>query len=85
MRALIFGLMGNGMSIIKNPLSSFDVEALLQACLNLGASFSKSVNEIKIEGLRGRICGSEDIIQAGNSGIILRFLAALAALSPHAS
>jgi 5-enolpyruvylshikimate-3-phosphate synthase len=74
LRALLFGLMGEG--VIRNPLSSPDTDRMIAACRQLGAT---------IGGDPLRVCGAlrppSGVIDAGNSGIVLRFIGALAALT----
>ena len=82
MRALLFALLAQGKSEIRNLLPSPDVTAMLVACKSLGASIELFEDHAQVIGVGGRICGAEDVIQAGNSGQILRFIGALAASSP---
>lgn len=81
LRAILFGMMGRGKSYVLNPLSSPDVDAMLLACKLLGCRIEKRGNSLEIEGLKGAIQGAENVIDAGNSGQVLRFIGALAALS----
>jgi 3-phosphoshikimate 1-carboxyvinyltransferase len=81
-RALLFALLAKGRSVVKNLLLSPDVSAMLLACKHLGASIEQREDYVSIEGVGGAICGAEDVIQAGNSGLILRLVGALAGLSP---
>jgi 3-phosphoshikimate 1-carboxyvinyltransferase len=81
MRALLFALLAKGQSVIHNLLRSPDVEAMLLACSSLGASIERMDDQILITGLNGSLAGAEDIIQAGNSGLILRFIGAISSLS----
>ena len=81
-RALLFALLARGRSTIYNLLRSPDVEAMLTACAHLGARIEREGERVEVVGVAGRICGSEDVIQAGNSGLILRLVGAIAALSP---
>lgn len=83
LRAILFGAMGEGKSIIRNYLPSTDAMAMVEACRLLGAQIDIFPEKIEIEGLNGKINGAEDVIHAGNSGIVLRFCSALGALSPH--
>lgn len=53
---------------------------MVQACRSLGAAIELFPDHILVQGVDGIISGSEDVIHAGNSGIILRFLSAVAAL-----
>lgn len=81
LRALIFATLAEGKSIIYNPLSSRDVEAMIKACLALGAKIEVFPDRIEVEGVNGKIKDIKSEINAGNSGIVLRFCSAIAALS----
>lgn len=84
MRAILFGALASGRSVIHHPLISNDAQAMLKAVELLGAKIvTLPSGSLEIEGLNGKIATAEDVISAGNSGIVLRFIAALAALSPH--
>lgn len=48
-----------------------------------GAKIDSHSNCLVLEGISGKIHHTEDVIQAGNSGIVLRFCTALGALSAH--
>lgn len=80
-RALIFGAMGCGISTIHNVLQSPDTQALIEAWKLLGARFMEIGNRVVVEGLGGWIRDVETRIDVGNSGIAIRFLTALCALS----
>ncbi len=82
LRAILFGLMGRGMTVIHNPLLSSDTEAAMKAIAHFGARVQRHEGRIEIEGVAGKLAPAEDVIDAANSGIILRFVAALAALIP---
>ena len=82
LRAIFFAMLAKGTSIIKNPLfGSSDLESMIDACKQLGALIRKNNNELIIEGIDLKINGAKDVIHAGNSGIVLRFLTALSAHS----
>lgn len=81
LRAILFASLAEGESMIHHPLSSPDVEAMIDACELFGASIQKENNQLKIVGVAGKPQVPADIIDAGNSGIVLRFLAAVAALT----
>lgn len=84
LRAILFGALATGRSLISHPLISNDAQAMLRAVELLGAKVvTLPSGSLEIEGLNGTISTAEDVISAGNSGIVLRFIAALAALSPH--
>lgn len=81
LRAILFGALGRGISIIHNYLPSSDAYAMIEACRLLGSTIEVTPHKIEIVGLNGVIQNCEDVIQAGNSGIVLRFCAAIAALA----
>ncbi len=81
LRAILFGALGKGKTIIKNPLQSADAQAMIQACRLLGAKIATYPDRLEIEGVDGKIHAIDDVIDAGNSGIVLRFISAIAALS----
>lgn len=83
LRALLFALMGSGISHIANFLHSPDTEAMLRAIELLGARVERGHDLLKIQGTGGQLLAPADVIHAGNSGQVLRFIGALAALSPH--
>jgi 3-phosphoshikimate 1-carboxyvinyltransferase len=80
LRAFIFALMANGTSSIHNPLISNDAKTMLRACEQLGAKYLFEHNTCHITGVAGVLKPSDDIIDCGNSGIVFRFLSALASL-----
>lgn len=82
LRAILFGSLGSGQTIIRNILHSPDTRAMIHACTLLGAELAVSPDRIEIKGMSGRIQCAQDVINAGNSGIVLRFCSALGALSP---
>jgi 3-phosphoshikimate 1-carboxyvinyltransferase len=83
LRSILFGSMGSGRTCIDHYLPSHDTQAMIQACQHFGASIQQSPLHLEIKGIHGKISHSEDVIYAGNSGIILRFCSALGALSTH--
>jgi 3-phosphoshikimate 1-carboxyvinyltransferase len=82
LRAILFALMGKGTSIIHSPLPSPDAAAMCAAICQLGAKLKAYPDRLEIEGVGGHLKTAEDVIQCGNSGQVLRFIGALAALSP---
>lgn len=80
LRAILFASMADGVSIIENVLNSPDTEAMIRACRALGAQLKYNNNTITITGVAGTPCLPDDIINAGNSGQVLRFIAAISAL-----
>jgi 3-phosphoshikimate 1-carboxyvinyltransferase len=79
MRALVFAALAHGTSTIENALKSTDTDKMLAALRLLGIKIEESKNLLQIQ---GGLQTAEDVIDAGNSGIILRFLGAVAALLP---
>ncbi len=82
MRALLFAMMGKGLSTVQSPLLSPDTDKACMAISSLGASVEKDENTIYIHGKGGKFSAAQKI-DVGNSGILLRFLSALSSLSPH--
>ncbi len=82
MRAILFGAMGSGATRISAYLESPDTHAMVAAMRLFGAEIKVDPNSMEIVGVGGKLRPCEDIIQSGNSGQVLRFCGALAALSP---
>jgi 3-phosphoshikimate 1-carboxyvinyltransferase len=83
LRAILFAGMAGGQSEIRNVLESPDVEAMLTAITALGANYQRAGNVIKIHGVAGQLKFPQIPVDAGNSGIVLRFIAALVANLSH--
>lgn len=82
LRAILFGALAKGKTRITNFLESPDTQAMINACEALGAKIEKlSSTTLQICGVDGMIKEAENVIDAGNSGIVLRFIAAACALS----
>lgn len=81
LRAILFGSLAKGKSFVRNYLPSTDAQAMIEACRLLGAKLYVSDNTIEIEGINGKLDHTEDVINAGNSGIVLRFCSAIGALA----
>jgi 3-phosphoshikimate 1-carboxyvinyltransferase len=81
LRAILLASLANGESIIRHPLHSPDADAMIRACEFLGAKMKFQKNQWIIAGVAGKPHSPPDIIDAGNSGIVLRFIAAVAALT----
>jgi len=77
LRALVFGLLARGLTEISGYLDSPDTYAMVRACRLLGARTEVFPDRIEIE---GNLRPAEDVIDAGNSGIVLRFIGAVSAL-----
>ena len=83
LRSILFGSLGKGKSIIHRYLHSSDTKSMAEACRLFGAEVDFYSDRIEISGIGGKILGSEDVIHAGNSGIVLRFCSAIGALAKH--
>jgi 3-phosphoshikimate 1-carboxyvinyltransferase len=81
LRAILFGLMGKGKTTIHHYLPSPDAYAMIEAVRKLGASVAVSKTTLEIQGVDGSLKAAEDVIDSGNSGQVLRFIGALAALN----
>src|SRR5581483_7851196 len=77
-RAILFASLARGKSTIANSLLSEDAEAMKEAVKALGATVEQEKELLIIEGMGGVIQPS--IINAKDSGLVLRFLTALGAL-----
>jgi 3-phosphoshikimate 1-carboxyvinyltransferase len=80
MRAILFATLANGTSTISHYLHSPDVIAMIKACRLLGARIDQTPDRLLITGVSGCPCLPHETIDAGNSGQVLRFVAAIAAL-----
>lgn len=83
LRAILFAALAKGKSSVRNYLPSTDALAMIDACRLLGATLEVSGTDIEIEGINGKLDFTEDVINAGNSGIVLRFCSAIGALAKH--
>lgn len=83
LRAILFGALADGKSTIHGYLDSTDTQAMIEACRHFGATLDVYPDRIEIKGVNGKITHTEDVINAGNSGIVLRFCAAVGALSKN--
>lgn len=82
LRAILFASLANGKSAISHYLPSPDTGAMIDACRQMGAKIDVQENQLVIEGVSGQPKLPENIINAGNSGQVLRFVLAIAALQP---
>lgn len=80
LRAILFAAHANGTSIIQKPLQSPDTEAMIRASRSLGAEIYSFDDGYKIVGNTHFDRLLDPIIDAGNSGIVLRFVGAVSAL-----
>ncbi len=82
LRAILFAALGTGVSRIENFLKSPDTDAMILALTKMGARISVSETMLEIEGIDGKPKTPDDVIDCGNSGQVLRFVGAIAALCP---
>lgn len=80
LRAILFASLAHGHSRIRHYLVSPDTDAMIQACIAFGAVIQKENDEILIQGVNGKPHFSDTLIDAGNSGQVLRFIGAIAGL-----
>lgn len=81
LRAILFASMAEGKSIIRNYLQSPDTQAMIKACQQLGAQVFIKEQQLEIVGVAGKPKTPDNIIDAGNSGQVLRFITAVTALT----
>ncbi len=79
-RALMFGSIAIGRSLVRNLLGSEDVAATRQALTQLGCTFQETPNGLIIE--PGQWRSPDRAIDCGNSGTSMRLLAGLIASHP---
>ncbi len=77
LRAILFASLAKGTSIIDNILLSPDATAMIVACEQLGAKITKNNQHLCIIGTNGNLKTPDNVIDAGNSGIVLRFIASI--------
>lgn len=82
-RALLFAFLAKGKSVISSPLLSPDTDAMIEAISLLGGNVERFSDHIEITGVDGKIGPAEDVLNAGNSGLVLRFMGAIGALGTH--
>lgn len=83
LRAIVFATLAHGESIIHNVLPSPDTEAMIRACIALGAKIRSEKKSLFITGTGGNLSTPLNVIDVGNSGQALRFIGAIATLAPH--
>lgn len=82
-RAILLGAMAQGTSIVRNILESPDTIQAIKSAKQLGAIITENEHELVITGVAGAPTAPDNVIDAGNSGQVLRFAAALASLGKH--
>ena len=82
-RAIFFASMAKGSSTISNILLSPDISAMISACRQLGANIQQNGTDLTITGINNQLRTPDDVIDSGNSGQVLRFIACLAGLQEN--
>ncbi len=80
LRAILFASLASGTSTVDNALLSTDTASMIAACKQLGAKIEQNESSFTITGVGGKLHPPSTSIDAGNSGIVLRFISAIAAL-----
>lgn len=80
LRAILFASLATGESTIHDYLPSPDATAMINACRQLGAQITQDGKTITVIGNAGHLKVPDDVIDCGNSGQVLRFVAAIASL-----
>lgn len=81
LRALVLASLARGSSRIANPLMGDDQKNLINCLRALGAGLSVEKDVVTVEGCSGSFAPTEEVLNAGESGVTMNFLASLAALS----
>lgn len=82
-RLLILAALADGQSVVRDPLESDDSAAMQTAVLAFGAGVDAEPGSWHIRGTGGRPASPSGPVSARLSGTTMRFVAALAALTPH--
>ncbi len=80
-RAVLLAAFAKGTSLLHNLLDSPDALCAIQAASQFGAKVMATSTGLAIQGVAGYPRTPSQVIDAGNSGQVLRFASALAALS----
>jgi 3-phosphoshikimate 1-carboxyvinyltransferase len=78
-RAIMLASLAKGKSIIKNVLSSSDINATINACKSFGAQITETEEDLTIKGVT-EFKNHDAMIDAMNSGTTIRIAAAIASL-----
>ena len=81
-RAIIISSLGDGKSLLKDPLFSEDTWASLNACEALGAEIKQKKESCIVQGTGGKLKTPEDVLDLKNSGTTLRIMTSVASLAP---
>lgn len=84
-RALVAAVLGDGRSILNNPLQSQDTGVLRNALERMGAVIEDQGQDLSVTGRAGRLDAPESEIFMGNNGTGIRFMVAAASLAHGAT
>jgi 3-phosphoshikimate 1-carboxyvinyltransferase len=84
-RALVFGLLGEGESVIERPLSSSDTRSCADMVRAFGARVEEDSGTWRVAGTAGRPAVPENVVDVGNSGTSLYIGLGVAALAEGAT
>ncbi|MEG1980233.1 MAG: 3-phosphoshikimate 1-carboxyvinyltransferase, partial [Victivallaceae bacterium] len=79
-RAIVGGMMADGVSYIRYPLQSADTISCFNAAKSFGNKITASENLWCVEGRGGELTAPDAAVDMGNSGTGIKFFAGLAAL-----
>lgn len=80
-RAILLAAFAKGTSFLHHLLDSPDALCAIEAARQFGAQVTTTSTGLAIQGVAGYPRTPSDVIDAGNSGLVLRFASALATLS----
>ncbi len=81
-RALAIAALADGDSVLRNLPDNNDIRNAITALSHLGIRFRPEKNALHISGTGGRLRATPSAIDVGESGTLLRFITAMAALAP---
>lgn len=84
-RALVFGLLGNGRSVIERPLVSSDTRSCMDMVRSFGARVEEADGAWQVTGTAGKPAVPENVVDVGNSGTSLYIGLGIAALADGAT
>lgn len=82
LRAILFGSLAKGSTVIRNYLPSPDIKRILTVCQSWGIPVEITKDTLTLTGKKINELNPITKIDAGNSGLILRLCSTIAALSP---
>ena len=84
-RALPIAALAQGKSVLSDWLESDDTSRMKECLTAMGAQIrSLGSDRIEVQGMGGKVCPPAGNLFVGNSGTTVRFLAAIAAVTPGA-